>query len=95
MKSIINLLCAKSLQLCLTHGDPMACGPPGSSVHGIPQANSGAGCPPPGNLPDSGMETVSLASPALADVFFTPSATWEAQTYYSKYYITVLVGYLS
>ena len=48
VKSIINLVCAKSLQLCLTHGDPMDSGPPGSSVHGILQAKSGTGCPPPG-----------------------------------------------
>ena len=31
-------VCAKSLQLCLTLCDPMDCGPPGSSVHGILQA---------------------------------------------------------
>ena len=29
---------AKSLQLCLTLGDPMDCSPPGSSVQGILQA---------------------------------------------------------
>ena len=29
---------AKSLQLCLTLGDPMDCSPPGSSVRGILQA---------------------------------------------------------
>ena len=29
---------AKSLQSCPTLSDPMACGPPGSSVHGISQA---------------------------------------------------------
>ena len=32
------LCCAKSLQSCLTLGDPIDCGPPGSSVHGILQA---------------------------------------------------------
>ena len=31
-------LCAKSLQSCLTLGDPMECSPPGFSVHGILQA---------------------------------------------------------
>ena len=51
-------------------------------------------CPPPGELPDSGMETVSLASPALAGVFFTPSASWEAQTYYNKYYIADCVSWV-
>ena len=38
---------------------------------------SGLPCPPPGDLPDPGIETVSLTSPALAG-FFTASATWEA-----------------
>ena len=32
------LLRAKSLQSCLTFCNPMDCGPPGSSVHGILQA---------------------------------------------------------
>ena len=31
-----------------------------------------------GNLPNPGMEPVSLTSPALAGRFFTTSATWEA-----------------
>ena len=35
-------------------------------------------CPPPGDLPDPGIELVSLMSPALAGGFFTTSATWEA-----------------
>ena len=35
-------------------------------------------CPPPGDLPDSGIEPVSLKSPALTGGFFTNSATWEA-----------------
>ena len=34
--------------------------------------------PSPGNLPDPGIEPVSLTSPAQASVFFTTSATWEA-----------------
>ena len=36
-------------------------------------------CPPPGNLPDPGIEPVSLMSPELAGRFFTTSTTWEAQ----------------
>ena len=36
---------------------------------------SGWPCPPPGDLPDLGIEPVSLKSPALADRFFTTSAT--------------------
>ena len=39
---------------------------------------SGLLCPPPGDLPDPGIEPVSPTSPALADVFFTTSTTWEA-----------------
>ena len=35
--------------------------------------------PPPGNLPDSGIECTSPVSPALAGEFFTTSTTWEAQ----------------
>ena len=40
---------------------------------------SGLPCPPPGDLPDPGMEHTSLRSPALAGRFFTISATREAQ----------------
>jgi len=40
---------------------------------------SGLPCPPPGALPDPGIEPVSLMSPALAGRFFTTSTTWEAQ----------------
>ena len=39
---------------------------------------SGLPCPPPGDLPDSGIEPVSLTSPALAGRLFTTSTTWEA-----------------
>ena len=34
--------------------------------------------PPPGGLPDPGIELESLRSPALAGGFFTTSTTWEA-----------------
>ena len=43
------------------------------------QYRSGLPFPSPGDLPDPGVEPKSLASPALADVFFTTGATWEAQ----------------
>ena len=33
--------------------------------------------PPPGDLPNPGIEAVSLMSPELAGGFFTTSATWE------------------
>ena len=35
-------------------------------------------CPPPGDLPNPGIEPASLKSLALAGRFFTTSATWEA-----------------
>ena len=42
---------------------------------------SGLLCPPPGDLPDPGVGLMSLMSPALADRFFTTSATCEAYIY--------------
>ena len=41
---------------------------------------SGLPCPPPGDLPDLGLEPVSLTSPALAGRLFTTSAQWEASS---------------
>ena len=48
----------KLLQSCLTLCDPMDYSPPGSSVHGILQARYECGlpCPPPGDLPNPGIE---------------------------------------
>ena len=40
---------------------------------------SGLPCPPLGDLPNPGIEPVSLTSPALSSGFFTTSTTWEAQ----------------
>ena len=34
-------------------------------------------CPPPGDLPNKGIEPVSLMSPALVSRFLTISDTWE------------------
>ena len=39
---------------------------------------SGLPFPPAGDLPNSGIKPVSLASLALAGRFFTTSTTWEA-----------------
>ena len=57
----------------------MDCSPLGSSVPGILQARllEWLPRPPPGDLPDPGIELGSLKSPALAGGFFTTSATWE------------------
>ena len=43
----------------------------------------GLSCPPPGDLPDPGVELVALTSPALAGGFFATRATWEAHVYIS------------
>ena len=74
-------MAAKSLYLCPTLCNPMDSNLPGFSVYGISQARilEWVPCPPPEDLPDSGIEHTSLISPGLADRFFTISATWEAQ----------------
>ena len=50
---------------------------PGSSLHGILQEKilEWVAFLSPGDLPDPGIESASLASPALAAGFFTASAT--------------------
>ena len=54
------------LQSCLTLCDPMDYSPPGSSVHGDIRQEiwSGFPCPPPGELPNPGIEP---KSPALQE----------------------------
>jgi len=72
---------AKLLQSGLTLCDPTDCSRPGSAVHGILQARilEWVAMPPPGDLPNPGIELASFMSPALAGRFFTTRATWEAQ----------------
>ena len=69
----------KSLQPCPTLCNIMHCSLLGSSIHGILQVRiwSGFPCSSPVDLPNQGIETVSLTSPALVGKFLT-SATWEA-----------------
>ena len=71
--------CAQSLQPCLTLHNPMDCSPPASSAHGILQARilEWLPFPPPLDLPDSGIEPLSLLSPELAGRFLTTNAIWE------------------
>ena len=55
--------------------------PPGSSLSmefSMQEYWSGLPCPPPGDLPDSGIKPEFLISSALAGWFFTTSAPWEA-----------------
>ena len=66
-------------QSCLTLWNP-----PGSYVHGIFQQEywSRLPLPPPGDLPNPGIEPTS---PALADGFFNLWATWQAPGSLAKY----------
>ena len=41
---------------------------------------SGLPCPPPGDLPDPGIEPSSLVSPALTGGFFTTGTAWAAHS---------------
>ena len=78
---ISRLVRAKLLQSCPTLCDPMDGSPPGSSVQGFSRQEywEWVAMPsPPRDLPDQGIEPVSLTSPTLACRFFTTSTTWEA-----------------
>ena len=64
-------------QLSLTLCNPMDWSLPGSSVHGILQAEilNGLSFPSPGDLPDPGIKAESPPSPELGDGFFSTSTT--------------------
>ena len=78
--NLMNSVYAQMLQSCLTLCDPwtVACQAPLSMGFSTQEYWSGLPCPPPADLPDSGIETPSHMSPALAGGFFTTTATWEA-----------------
>ena len=65
----------------------VACQAPLSMEFSRQEYWSGFPCPPPGDLPDPGIEPRSLMSPALAGRFFTTCATLE-------YYFFVVVVFL-
>ena len=78
----LPLVHAKSLQSCLTLCNPPDCSPTRLLCPwGFSRQEywSGWPCPPPGDLPDPGIEPFPLRSPTLAGRFFTTSTTWEAQ----------------
>ena len=61
-------VCAKSLQLCLTLGNTMDCSPHQSPLSmGFPKQEYWMGLtfPPPGELPDPGIEPMSPEAPEL------------------------------
>ena len=73
-------MCAKLLQLCRLFATlwTVALQVPVSMGFSKQEYWSGLPFPPPGDLPDPGIEPMSLTSPALEGRFFTTSATWEA-----------------
>ena len=78
MESYIAHLCvhARSVaQSSATLCDPIGSSLPGSCVHGILR---GLPCPRPGDLPDLGVKSQPLMSPALAGGFFITGTAWEA-----------------
>ena len=56
-------------KLCLTLCHPMDCSPPGFSRK---EHWSRLPCPPPGDLPNPGIEPLHLTSPTLSGRFFLP-----------------------
>ena len=52
---------------------------------------SGLPSPPPGDLPDPGIKSTSLISPALAGRLFTTSASWEAQQSVPPRYVSLVL----
>ena len=73
-------LCAKLLQSCLTLCDTWTVAHQVSLSTGFSRKKHWTGLPgpSPGDLPDPGIEHMSLTSPALAGEFLTASTTWEA-----------------
>ena len=63
----------------------VACQSPLSMGFSRQEYQTGLPCSLPGDLPDPGIKPVSLTSLALADGFFTTSATWEAQNRYTYF----------
>ena len=75
----LEIVCAYSVtQLCPALCNSIDCSPPLSMGFSRQEYWSGFPRPPPGDLPDPGIEPASLTSSALAGMFFTTSATWEA-----------------
>ena len=83
---------AKLLQSCPTLGTPWTAAHQAPLYMGFSRQEywSGLPCPPPGDLPNPGMDPMSLMSAELAGGFFTTRATWE-----SFYYLLNLQKFIS
>ena len=75
--------CAQSLSRLWLSATPwtVACQAPLSMGFSRQEYCSGLPCPPPGDLPDPGIQPASPKPPALAGRVFTTSIAWEAQTH--------------
>ena len=76
------MLHAKLLWSCLTLGDPEDCSLPVPAVSmGFPRQEykTGLPCPPPGDLPDPGIEAIACGS-YTADGFFTVESPGNSRT---------------
>ena len=80
MLFFLHGILAKSLQPCPTLCDPIDGSMPGSSVHVFSRQEywSGLSFYPPGDLPDPGIDSASLMSPASGGRSFTTTDIWEA-----------------
>ena len=87
-----NIFLALSLLLLLSRFsrvwlcDPMDCSPPGSSVHGILQARmlEWVAVPSPGDLPDPGIKSRSLALQADSLLSEPPGKPWQYRAMLEK-----------
>ena len=83
----INIIClcccGLDAKLYPTLWDPMDCNLPGASFHGISQQEDWRGLPfpPPGDLPDLGIECLC---PAMADRLFTAEPSGKQYVYSSN-----------
>ena len=80
-QTYLHLVCIRSHDRLLATPWTAAHQAPLSTGHSRQEYWSGLPCPPPGHLPDPGIEPTSITSPTVAGGFFTTRATWEAHTY--------------
>ena len=73
-------VCVESLQSCVTRLQLWTIARQAPLPMGFSRQEywGGLPCPPPGDLPNPGVEPTSLMVPALAGRFFTTGASWEA-----------------
>ena len=77
--SACMLSCFSRGRLFATPGTVARLDPPSMGISRL-EYWSGSPFPSPGNLPYSGIQPVSLTSPALPGRFFTTRASWESHT---------------